>query len=384
MQNTNKKRNVWRVVVAVVAVLLIVRMFLPTVVLHYANKSLSGIDGYFGHIDDIDLHIYRGAYVIENIYIDKIDSTSQAHVPFVRSKQIDLSVEWKSLFKGRIVGEIELLNPELKFTKDKAEPDDVQKDSTDFKQVLEDFMPLEINFIKVVNGTIRFIDATAQPKIDIALTNIQVLAQNLNSVQDSALLPATLTATANVYKGDFSLNMKIDPLASSPTFDMNAEIKNTQLPDLNDFLKAYAKFDVSKGTFGMYTEVASKDGKFVGYVKPVIENLDVKGMEDRNDSFFNKLYESLVGAVGVLLKNSEEKQIATKIPIEGEYGQTSVGTWYAIIEVLRNAFVQALYPAIDHEITILSVDKAKTEDDKNFFEKIFTKSDKDENQSKKK
>ena len=58
----------------------------------------------------------------------------------------------------------------------------------------------------------------------------------------------------------------------------------------------------------------------MGYVKPVIKDLQVKGDEDRHDSFFNKLYETLIGAVGVVLKNPEEKQVATKIPIEGEYG----------------------------------------------------------------
>lgn len=106
------------------------------------------------------------------------------------------------------------------------------------------------------------------------------------------------------------------------------------------------------------------------------------GSEDRNDLFFNKLYESLVGAVGVVLKNREEKQVATKIPIEGEYGETTVGSWYAVVEVLRNAFIQALYPAIDNDITIMSVDKVETEKDKGFFEKLFTKPDKKEKNKK--
>ncbi len=68
-------------------------------------------------------------------------------------------------------------------------------------------------------------------------------------------------------------------------FDMNAGLKNTNLPDLNDFLKAYANFDVHEGTFGLYTEVASKDGKFIGYVKSVIKNLNVTGPEGRCDLY---------------------------------------------------------------------------------------------------
>ena len=376
MGNKRKSRLKLKILLSIVALLIVVRIFLPYIALHYANKTLASMDGYFGHIDDIDLAIYRGAYVIKDIYIDKLDSTSQQRVPFISSQVIDLSVEWISLFHGRIVGELEFTDPVLIFTKDKAEPAAIQKDTNDFRKVLKDFMPLKINRFQIINGKIQYIDSTSSPKVNIAMTNTQVLAENLSTVQDTALLPARVTASADVYKGKLELKMKLDPLAESPTFDMNAELQNTSLPDLNDFLKAYAKFDVHAGTFGLYTEVASKDGKYKGYVKPIIKDLDVIGDEDRHDSFFNKLYEAVVGAAGVILKNSEEEQVATKVPIEGEYGETTVGTWRAIIEVLRNAFIQALYPSIDHEITILSVDKVETEEKKGFFQKIFSKSDK--------
>ena len=349
-----KKRHVkWKILISIVVLLVIVRIILPYVVLHYANKSLASMNGYFGHVNDIDLSIYRGAYIIKDFYIDKVDSSSQQRVPFISSQLIDLSVEWKSLFLGRLVGELEFTNPVIRFTKDKAEPAAIQKDTNDFRQVLKTFMPLKINRFEIINGEIQYIDSTSAPKVNIAMTNSYVLAQNLSSVEDTALLPATVIASADVYKGKLDFKMKMNPLADKPTFDMNAELKNTNLPELNDFFKAYANFDVHAGTFGLYTEVASKEGKFIGYVKPVIKGLKVVGPEDRNDSFFNKLYEALVGAAGAILKNPEEKQVATKIPIEGEHGETTIGTWYAIIDVLRNAFIQALYPSIDHEITIL-------------------------------
>ncbi len=383
-EKKTKKRPhlLWKILIAIVALLIVVRIILPYAVLHYANKTLASMNGYFGHINDIDINIYRGAYIIKDFYIDKVDSTSKQRVPFISSKVIDLSVEWKSLFQGRLVGELEFTDPVMRFTKGKAEPAAIQKDTNDFRKVLKSFMPLKINRFEIINGKIQYIDATSAPKVNIAMVNTHILAQNLSSVQDTALLPATVVASADVYKGKLNFKMKMNPLSRTPTFDMNAELKNTNLPEMNDFLKAYAKFDVHKGTFGLYTEVASKNGKFIGYVKPVITNLKVVGPEDRHDSFFNKLYEILVGAAGVILKNPKEKQVATKIPIEGEYGETTVGTWYAIIDVLRNAFIQALYPSIDNEITILSVNKVKPEKKKGFFEKLFSNPDKKEKNKK--
>jgi hypothetical protein len=33
--------------------------------------------GYFGHIEDIDLSIRRGAYIIKDIYLNKIDTVKK-------------------------------------------------------------------------------------------------------------------------------------------------------------------------------------------------------------------------------------------------------------------------------------------------------------------
>lgn len=330
------------------------------------------MNGYYGHINDLELSIYRGAYVIEDFYIDKIDSTTQSRTPFISSQTIDLSVEWKALFHGRFVGELEFVNPIMRFTKDKAEPEAIQKDTVDFRTVLKTFMPLKINRFEIHNGQIQYIDSTSSPKVNVALTEAHILAQNLSSVADTALLPATVDASANVYKGHLDLKMKLDLLAEQPTFDLNAEIKDINLPALNDFLKAYTKFDVHAGTFGLYSEVAAKEGKFIGYVKPIIKDLKVVGIEDRNDSFINKLYERLVGAAGFILENPTKEQVATKVPLKGEYDKTTVKVWYATIEVLRNAFIQALFPSLDHEINIESINNVNTED-KTLFQKLFNK-----------
>ena len=168
-------------------------------------------------------------------------------------------------------------------------------------------MPLQVNRFEILNGNVRYLDGTSNPKVDILMTNIHVVATNLrNSYDSSKLLPAKVIARAKVYEGEFTFNMNINPLAKKPTFDLNAELKDTNLVLLNDFFKAYAKIDVNKGKFGMYTEVAAKDAAFKGYVKPIIKDLDVLGHEDRNDNIFRKMWEGLVGFVGQVFKNQTE------------------------------------------------------------------------------
>src|SRR4029078_12599315 len=129
------------------------------------------------------------------------------------------------------------------------------------------------------------------------------------------------------------------------------------LPELNEFFKAYGKFDVNKGTFGLYSEMAAKDNKFTGYVKPIIKDLDVFGPEDKNDGFLHKLWERFVGTMGVVFENQKKDQVATRIPIEGSFAKPDYDLSDAIIEVVVNAFIHALIPAIDNNITIKTLDE---------------------------
>jgi len=96
----------YKILIGVVVLLIVIRLILPYVVLQYANRTLAAMKGYYGHVEDIDLAIYRGAYIIKNIYLNKIDPISKKQTQFIKSRDIDLSIEWKALFHGSIVGKL--------------------------------------------------------------------------------------------------------------------------------------------------------------------------------------------------------------------------------------------------------------------------------------
>lgn len=362
----------------IAVILVIIRLLLPAIILHYANKTLAELDGYKGHVEDIDLALIRGSYVAKGFYMDKIDSATNKPFPFVSVDVIDLSVEWNALVHGKIVGNIGLLNPAITFTREKLDPDDIKNDTTDFRKILKSFMPLKVNRFRIDNGKFHYIDSVIKPAVNLTIDSIRITALNLSNAEDTAALPSSIAAKANLYGGKFDLKMRFNPLQKYPTFDMNARLDNTELPKLNKFFKAYANIDVNKGTFGLYTEVAGKGKKFIGYVKPVIKDLDIVGPEDRKDSFFNKVWEDLTSVAEAVLENKKKDQIATKIPISGQYDDPTVKTWYAIMSILRNAFIQALYPSIDNQINLSSVKKVKPDEKKSFLQKIFGSGKKDD------
>ncbi|HCY77707.1 MAG TPA: hypothetical protein DHV28_17485 [Ignavibacteriales bacterium] len=368
--NLKKK---YKVLIIIFVIVIVIRLILPYIVLYYANNTLANMKSYYGHINDIDISIYRGAYTINNIYLNKIDSVSKKQTEFFKSKQIDLSIEWKALIKGSLVGEMVFETPEIIFTKDKAEIGDIKKDTTDFRYLLNHFMPLKVNRFEINNGTIHYVDNTSKTKVDIFLKQAHILVQNLtNVIDDEVELPSTVSAQASVYQGTLNFNMKLDALAENATFDINAELKNTNLVLLNDFMKAYGNFDVNQGTFGLYTEMAAKDGKFKGYVKPIIKDLDVVGIEDENDNVFQNIWEFVVGGVAAIFTNQEKDQVASKVRIEGVFNNPQTNTLDAVWELLRNAFIQALIPSIDYEININTVKTDNPDDKPNTLQKIFS------------
>jgi len=373
--HTKKRWSKRRLFIWLVVIIVLVRIALPYVLLHVANDRLAKIPGYHGHIEDLDLAIYRGAYRLDEFYLNKVDSLSHDTTPFLGAGVIDLSVEWRALFEGELVGELEIDRPRVRFTLEKAEPADVAKDTASLGDVLNDFMPLRINSLQLRDGRIEYSDPSSSPPVDLALTELEALATNLTSVvHEDELLPSTVTANANVYQGKFQLDMELDPLSEQTIFDLDMKLNGVALPELNAFFQAYGNFDVNKGSMDLYTEIATRDGAFSGYVKPVITDLDVLGKEDKKDGLLHKLYEGIVGTAGAVLKNRSEDQIATKLPFEGKLDNPNAHTWTAVVELLRNAFIRALDPVIDREINIdTPLIQKKEEERKGLLKRVFGK-----------
>src|SRR5215207_2668766 len=98
-------------IIGLVVFLILLRLALPYLVKSYVNKQLNKMPEYSGNVSGIDIDLWRGAYVIRNLAISKTSGT--VPVPFFSTPRMDLSIEWKELFHGSMVGEIFLDHPEL-------------------------------------------------------------------------------------------------------------------------------------------------------------------------------------------------------------------------------------------------------------------------------
>jgi len=353
-KNSIIHRHFFRITIIVIAILVFIRLMLPIILLKTVNKQLAELPGYQGSIEDLRLSLIRGAYGVDGVIFNKRDSATQDTIPFFKAASIDASLEWKSLLKGSLVGEIEIDSPEVRFTRERVEPQTIVKDSSFLLRLADKAMPLAINRFVVENGTLRYIDP--ENNVDVQIEQIQIVAINLRNGYDSTnTFPAGLEANAKIYDGQLNLEVDANPLAMDPTFKMNAALEQVDLPQLNDFFNAYVGIDVNAGTFGLYAEAEAEEGHFVGYVKPLLKDLDIYSPEDRKDNFIRRAWEAIVGVVTEIFENQPEEQVATKIRLEGSLENPNTNWLMAIGFILRNAFIQALQPGIDHEINLKGV-----------------------------
>lgn len=379
-----KKRKVLLIILGSLLVILIaLRIALPYILLKLVNRELAQIKGYYGHVEDIDVALIRGAYTLKNTKLEK--TGGKIPVPFFASDLIDLSLEWKALFHGSIVGKIVASHPTLNFVKGPSEATSQTGIDSSWIDVVKKLMPLRINRFEVDNGEIHYRDFHSNPKVDVFCKKVHILAENLsNAKRNKELLPSTAEASAAVYGGEARIHMKLNVLSKVPLFDLKAELVSLNITNLNNFLQAYGNFDVKQGTIGIYVEAATKENVIKGYVKPIIKDLKVVNWKEDKDKPLKIAWEAIIGGVAWVFKNHPKDQLATKVEFEGNLKSPDTNLLQIIGQVLYNAFIQALYPSLENSISINSVKVDEGKKPKTVLGKLFQHSGKTEKKEDKK
>lgn len=342
----------------VFVVLIVVRMFMPHIVERYVNRQLNHTRDYGSRIGDVSIELWRGRYRINAVQIFK--RTGGIRVPLFAADQVALSIQWKELFHGSLVGQVEMQRPSLNFVSGPTEEQTQTGKDESWSEVLGSLFPFKINRLDVVDGQVHFRNEHSAPPVDIFFYGMSATATNLTNARSlNRELPAGVEAHATTLGGGgLDLHLQLNPLAPAPTYQVTAQLTNVDLVALNDFLKAYGKFDVERGEFALFTSVAAKEGSYEGYLKVFFEHLDVFAWEkERGKNVLQIFWQAIVGAVTTILKNQSTDSLATRVPISGSYGTEKIGTWTAIASLLQNAFIRALVPKLDEHVTVRNVEE---------------------------
>lgn len=338
------------------------RLYLPTLVKNHVNQVLNDLPGYQGSVADIDIALIRGAYVVNDLHLQRRDAKTD--VPFLTIPQADISVQWRALFNGKIVSEIYLNEPQLIYVfEDQLQDNQEEPDTKDWTDALDDLVPIDINHLNIENGRLGLVKVNADPTLDIYMDQLQLTADNLQLVKsDEQNLPSPIKATAvTIGQGRTTFEGRLNIIKQVPDMDISLSIEKIDVTALNSLTLHYANVDFASGQLDIFSEVAIADGYMKGYLKPLLT--DAK-LIDQGDGFFRRLWEGVVGVFKFIFKNQSTDKVATKIPFEGDLNNVEAGAWQTFVNILKNAWVKAFQENIDEDIDFSDVQKEADEQEK--------------------
>jgi hypothetical protein len=316
------------------------RLYFPIWVLHYVNEKINETRNYSGSVENVDMHLWRGAYVIRNVTIYK--DSGKVPVPFFSSPAIDLSLDWKALFDGAFVGNVECKQPRMNFVKGPTEAQSQIGADTPWIEIIRELFPLKINRFHVENGEVHYRDFFSSPQVDLVLAELYMTATNLtNSRKLSKSAVATIHAEAKpVKEGTLRIDVTLDPYPTEPTFDLKAEMTDIPLVDLNQFASAYGDFDFQSGTFSAAMQIHASNGRFNGYIKPVFDHMEILSLSKDVNNPIKLVWEGILESISHILRNLPKDRFATLIPLSGSIHNPRAAVLAALGNVFKNAFIK--------------------------------------------
>ncbi len=338
--------------------LVALRMVMPYALKRYINLVLKDhIQGYTGEIADFDLSLYRGAYQMKKLVLFKIEK--KIPIPFIDCEDIDFSIYWAPLLRGRVVGKVALNQLRVNFVNGPTKAQSqVGVEGNGWRKAVAGLFPLDIEHLRLKNSEIHFRDIYSKPQVDLSLLHVRGTATNLTNTQGiKKELVSTFNVESNIQnEGKLdsagAFNLMVDPAS----VDLNLSMKHINLKEFNDFFKAYGNFDVGKGNMDCYIEMATARGKVKGYVKPLLTHVSLLAPKSRKDDTATGS-DLLWSAANFLLRRYSEDEAATRIPFEGDIAKPKVQVWEAIKSLFGNAFGDAIPAGIDHSVNIRDAKK---------------------------
>lgn len=363
---------IWTLVI--VFVIITVFIISPIIIKGLLNTALGKMDGYIGHIDQLNIQLFKSKISFRNITIRAVADAEQ-DIPFLQFPVVIIFFKWRPLLKRIIDFNIIVNKPQLYFLSD--EPTSTQDENSSIAQEfsrlqnsIKKLKSFKVN-VEVLEGEIHYIKAHVKPEWNVTISklNLKILDFSNRSVLSES---CRIASTFNLYEGTGEISVTLRPLEPNLTLDLDMELKSINLVLLNDLFRMYVKIDINKGFMDLFAEVVVAENSFKGYLKPLIQDLDFISKADRSDTIFQKAWERIVAGLFNILANKRNNKIATVIPIEGRLDDPNVHVGVAIIGVLRNAFTKALTPTLENIIDIKSVWHRARTASKSIIQRIFT------------
>lgn len=331
-------RNIkYKWLIVVVLILMVIRAALPAIALdrlnHFLDKKMKN---YQGHIQDLDLSLYRGAYQLQGFEIRKRNSKEE---PLLSIKEMDLSLAWRSLVHKHLTIDVTVTEGKVRLIDSEDEEKkqfgtDESKDN--WYDVFKKIIPIKIETLKMHNSEIEFNNFDLKSKVPFILSKMELEAKNLRSRRSDELSPFKFTAKLQKH-APIEVTGNLDILKPFPEGEVDMELEKFDIASINSLLRAYIPIDITKGQVSIYGEMVSEKAEVKGYLKLFLKETDVIAPKQKYKGIKHLFIEVGAAIANFFLKNPKTKDVAMKFPFTYKNGDIDASFSQAFWSVVKNS-----------------------------------------------
>lgn len=323
-------------ILGVLVLVLGLRIALPFYLEHRINESLASHPTYLGEVKDVDISVFQLELVLHEL---KLSLRDQPEAFAARIDEWITGLSWKSFFSEEWILSSQILGAQVQMAypgiSELKKPDQTQKFNfkEDLPQFRIDSLEVEDAELELVFNGEKAQERLELPSIYISLTDFA----NWGGKRASLSLWAQIAPS-----GVMHADMQMNPVDSPPDFQLSFYIKNLSLPSVNALVREKLSFDFEQGSLNLFAELSSQDGSYSGYLKPLLHNVEILTPEDFQEKGIGALVDLAADFVKNIFENEEQEQVATRIPLEGQWADPELQIGPAIVTLLQNEIFKAL------------------------------------------
>jgi hypothetical protein len=246
-----RKRWMWLlgIVAGLIVAVIAVSFFIDEPLRRYAEEEINArLEGYTVRIGNLDLHPWRFAVEVSEVTITQ---DANPEPPIVHVPRLQAGLHGRALLSGRVVGEVRVERPQVYLNieqiREEAE-DEVALQEKGWQEALTEVIPLQINVLEVVEGTVTYIDE--KPAEPVHLTQLNLRAENIRNIRTPEdEFPSTIQLESTVFdSGKIWLDGRADFLAEPhPAVQAQLRLEHVELGYVKPMASRYNVF-ITDGT----------------------------------------------------------------------------------------------------------------------------------------
>ncbi len=335
----------------IILVLIVIRLIIPAFALAVLNHLLDQKMGtYYGHVQDLDLSLYRGAYQLQDLEIKKRDSKN---APLLFIKEIDLSMAWRGLLKKNITADVTLIEAKVEIadSEDKAKKQTGLEEPTEnWRAVFDTLVPISIETLKVHQSTLSFTNRDLKEPLAVVVKKVELQVHNLRSHPQGELSPFYLKAEIQNH-AKIDVIGKLNILANPPEGEVDFKIEKFKMASINQMLLLYIPVDFTKGELSVFAEAAFSGGNTHGYAKLFLNDVDIIAPKQKYIGIKHFFVEIGTAFGNWLLKNNKTKKVALRLPFNYQNGKLDLNSSDAFWSAIKNNS-EAMKPGIENSVSL--------------------------------